>query len=61
MTAKPPAAPPAANSPKGTGESKTAPTDTAPRGVGAKANPDQVGQAANTKVNTTNQGLQQDR
>ena len=60
MTAKPPPTPPANRSPKGTGDAKTPPVDTAPRGR-RNDNPDQTGRGANIKQNTTNQGHQQDR
>jgi hypothetical protein len=59
MTSKAPPAPPENESHKGTGEAKTAPKAT---GQPSKAiNPDKLGHQANSKVNTTNQGYQQDR
>lgn len=60
MTAKMPPVPPANRSPKGTGE--TATDRAADRGSAPTApRSPKTGQTANTKVNTTNQGLQQDR
>jgi hypothetical protein len=61
MTAKPPPAPSANSSPKGTGEVKTAPGRTGPRDSKAQPDPDHRGRGANIKQNTTNQGYQQDR
>jgi hypothetical protein len=62
MSSKPPPVPPASRSDKGPGES---PDDRAAEvvkaGRAAPQNPDKQGQAANTKVNTTHQGMQQDR
>ena len=60
MTAKPPPAPQEQRSPKGTGEARTAPADTAPHDNG-NTDPDRRGRGANIKQNTTNQGHQQDR
>ncbi len=61
MSAKMPPVPPGSRSPKGPAgpEHARAQADHAP--PGQKANPDKIGQAGNTKVNTTHQGLQQDR
>lgn len=62
MSSKPPPVPPASRSDKGPGEG---PDDHAAEvGEGGPAvppNPDKQGQTANTKVNTTHQGMQQDR
>jgi hypothetical protein len=60
MTKTPPPIPPANRSDKGPGEEKT-PTGSKASAVQGKPNPDQKGQAANTKQNTTHQGYQQDR
>ena len=61
MTHKMPPIPPENLSPKGPGD--TARKLDAGTNVGnpQKQNPDKIGQAGNSKVNTTNQGLQQDR
>ncbi len=59
MTSKAPPAPAENTSTKGTGETKSA-----PKGEGHASkdfNPDKQGQPGNSKVNTTNQGYQQDR
>ncbi|KMO41038.1 hypothetical protein VQ02_06555 [Methylobacterium variabile] len=61
MTASPPPVPPANRSDKGPGSAERAPTETGPKGSGQAKDPDKVGQAGNSKVNTTNQGYQQDR
>ncbi len=61
MTASPPPVPPANRSDKGPGSAERAPTETGPKGSGQTKDPDKVGQAGNSKVNTTNQGYQQDR
>lgn len=61
MTAKAPPVPPANQSRKGPGSTPEAPLATGPKGSGQTQNPDKVGQAGNSKVNTTNQGYQQDR
>jgi hypothetical protein len=53
--------PPANRSDKGPGSAERAPTETGPKGSGQAKDPDKVGQAGNSKVNTTNQGYQQDR
>jgi hypothetical protein len=60
MTAKMPPVPPANRSPKGPGETAT---DRAADRGSAPEEPrkTKTGQSANTKVNTTHQGLQQDR
>lgn len=59
MTSKSPPIPPANRSDKGPGGRKhTAPTKPATE---VPTDPDKQGQQANTKINTTNQGLQQDR
>ena len=61
MSSKMPPVPPENRSPKGTGgdapEAQSAQGPDNPQ----KANPDKIGQAGNSKVNTTHQGLQQDR
>ena len=61
MTHKMPPIPPENRSPKGPGE----PANQADHGAEADnrqtVNPDKVGQAGNSKVNTTHQGYQQDR
>lgn len=61
MTSKMPPVPHANQSPKGTGDTKQVPPDQAPHGQQRAQNPDQQGQQANIKQNTTNQGYQQDR
>ncbi|CAL8971903.1 hypothetical protein GJ689_21310 [Rhodoplanes serenus] len=64
MTAKPPPVPPENQSPKGTGDPKTPSTDDAAHGHTAEVagrNVDQQGRQGNSKINTTNQGYQQDR
>jgi hypothetical protein len=60
MSNRPPPVPPANRSDKGPGDAPEVPKDTAP-GRQTPGNPDQQGQQANTKQNTTHQGLQQDR
>lgn len=61
MSSKMPPVPPGNVSPKGPAKAGR-PDDAGPEAAGVQsANPDKVGQTANTKVNTTNQGLQQDR
>jgi hypothetical protein len=60
MTKAPPPIPPANRSDKGPGEDKTKAGSKAADVQGAP-NPDQKGQPANTKQNTTHQGYQQDR
>nr|AGU12327.1 hypothetical protein [uncultured organism] len=59
MTSKMPPVPQDNRSPKGTGEDPT--THTADPHFKAQDNPDKIGQQGNSKVNTTNQGYQQDR
>ena len=61
MTAKPPPVPPANQSDKGPGSAQAAPVTTGSKGASQTKDPDKIGQAGNTKVNTTNQGYQQDR
>ncbi|WP_374432836.1 hypothetical protein [Tabrizicola sp.] len=63
MTAKQPPIPPENRSPKGPGEGSATSASDQSRGdsSGNKANPDKTGQAGNTRINTTNQGHQQDR
>jgi hypothetical protein len=63
MTAKAPPIPPENRSPKGPGGSATPVSRDQSKGdsTGSKANPDKTGQAGNTRINTTNQGQQQDR
>lgn len=63
MTAKTPPVPPENRSPKGPGEPSPHAAADQSRGdtSGNKANPDKTGQAGNTRINTTNQGHQQDR
>ena len=60
MSSRPPPVPPAGRSDKGPGDAPEVPKDTT-TGRQAPNNPDQQGQQANTKQNTTHQGLQQDR
>ena len=60
MTTKPPPVPPANRSDKGPGSATEAPLSQGRAGSQTK-DPDKVGQAGNSKVNTTNQGYQQDR
>jgi hypothetical protein len=59
----PPPVPPANRNSKAPGESEVAgkSKDQTPVDSGQALNPDQKGQAANTKQNTTHQGYQQDR
>ncbi|KQO66189.1 hypothetical protein ASG60_17180 [Methylobacterium sp. Leaf469] len=61
MTTKAPPVPPANQSDKGPGSAPDAPLATGPKGSGQTRNPDTIGQAGNSKVNTTHQGHQQDR
>lgn len=63
MSAHPPPVPPENRSPKGPGESPATTKEAAPTLHPAKANPDpdEIGQTAAIKQNTTNQGYQQDR
>ena len=60
MTKTAPPVPPANRSSKGTGESDR-PADAKIPNAKDEPNPDQKGQQANTKQNTTHQGYQQDR
>jgi hypothetical protein len=60
MSTRPPPVPPESRSKKGTGEGPDPRLKEAAKG-GRPDDPDQQGQSANTKVNTTHQGLQQDR
>ena len=60
MTSKAPPVPPAQRSDKGTGSVQVAPLSQGQSGSQTQ-NPDKVGQAGNSKVNTTHQGYQQDR
>jgi hypothetical protein len=53
--------PPENRSPKGTGDTKKIARDQAPHGEKRVQNPAQQGQQGNTKLNTANQGYQQDR
>lgn len=59
MSSKMPPVPKANRSPKGPGDRPQA--EAQDPGDTSKGNPDKVGQTANTRVNTTHQGLQQDR
>lgn len=63
MTSKAPPIPPENRRPKGTGEAAAPPTRDRSGGdsSGNEANPDKTGQAGKTRINTTNQGYQQDR
>lgn len=61
MSSKMPPVPPGNRSPKGPGEPAQAPDQAPAAGKAQAADPDKVGQTANTTINTTNQGLQQDR
>ncbi|HVI28248.1 hypothetical protein [Hansschlegelia sp.] len=62
MTSKTtPPVPPANRSPKGTGDEKRAPLASGAGGGDQTDHPDQRGQTAATKQNTTHQGYQQDR
>lgn len=60
MTSKMPPVPPENRSPKGTGGDPQM-TQGQDAGNPQKQNPDKIGQAGNSKVNTTHQGYQQDR
>jgi len=60
MTTKPPPVPPANRSDKGPGEGPEAQREDAAK-PGRPENPDKQGQSANTKVNSTHQGVRQDR
>ena len=61
MSSKMPPVPPGNVSPKGPDASARPDDPAVDVGNPQKANPDKIGQAGNSKVNTTNQGLQQDR
>jgi hypothetical protein len=62
MSSKMPPVPPANVSPKGPAATDRPEDDGAAQAAGVQAPlAGKVGQTANTKVNTTNQGLQQDR
>ncbi|MGI6855829.1 hypothetical protein [Mesorhizobium sp. 1B3] len=61
MSTKLPPVPPQNRSPKGSGEQKQANPDDLHHGTQGAPDPDRQGQQANTKVNTTHQGHQQDR
>ena len=61
MTSKMPPVPPENRSPKGTGGDAPEARDAGGPDNPQKANPDKIGQAGNSKVNTTHQGYQQDR
>jgi hypothetical protein len=58
MSTQPPPVPPANRSDKGPGSASVAPKDAT---KASPNDPDKTGQQANTKINTTNQGYQQDR
>lgn len=58
---KPPPVPPDNQSHKGPGDPKSGNAHQAHSGKDHAGNPDQQGQQANTKQNTTHQGYQQDR
>lgn len=61
MTAKMPPVPPASRNPKGPGGSGHDRTAKTEQGSATQArDPDKTGQSANTKVNTTHPGHQQD-
>ena len=61
MTRKMPPVPPENRSDKGPGEPARRTAAAQEEKDTQKANPDKIGQAGNSKVNTTNQGYQQDR
>jgi hypothetical protein len=61
MTSKMPPVPPENRSPKGPGDDSPQLQQNADVGDRQKANPDKIGQAGNSKINTTHQGYQQDR
>jgi hypothetical protein len=63
MTTKPPPVPPASRSDKGPGEGPEDRAEDITRAgkAGALENPDKQGQTANTRINTTHQGMRQDR
>ena len=58
---KPPPVPPENQSRKGTGDPKSGNPHQDRTARGRVENPDEQGQSANTKQNTTHQGYQQDR
>ena len=61
MTSKMPPIPPGSQSDKGPVSTVHPDDPSVDVGNPQKANPDKIGQAGNSKVNTTHQGLQQDR
>ena len=63
MSSKMPPVPPAERSDKGPGSDPKMSRDTTPHGKAAKVpnNADEQGQQGNTRINTTNDGFQQDR
>ena len=61
MSSKMPPIPPESRSPKGSGGPAKQMEAGQEVGNPQKANPDKIGQAGNSKVNTTHQGYQQDR
>ena len=61
MTQKMPPVPPASRSDKGPGEPERRVPEEPDHGKRQEENPDKIGQAGNTKVNTTHQGGRQDR
>ena len=61
MSSKMPPVPPQNRSPKGTGDNARQAEAGQAASNPQKANPDKIGQAGNSKVNTTHQGYQQDR
>jgi hypothetical protein len=60
MTKRPPPVPPESRSDKGPGEPRQARAEDRGK-AGPPSRPDKTGQGGNAKVNTTNQGYQQDR
>ncbi|ESX13668.1 hypothetical protein X752_14405 [Mesorhizobium sp. LNJC398B00] len=61
MSSKMPPVPPENQSQKGRGEGRQISHDDAQHGTHGAPDPERQGQQANTKVNTTHQGRQQDR
>lgn len=61
MTKHVPPVPPAGRSDKGPGSSPDAPVDTGGPNRGVPDNVDKQDRQGNSKINTTNQGYQQDR
>lgn len=61
MSSRMPPVPPANRSKKGTGEEARPRPEQAADQEPRKENPDSIGRTGNTKINTTNKGLQQDR